>query len=77
MTRVVQLTRREREVVALAAHGLSDGEIGTVMVLSPATAKTRVSRAMAKLSARDRAQLVVFAYPAGLIGPRGSADPAS
>lgn len=57
MTRMVQLTRREREVVALAAHGLSDGEIGTVLALSPTTAKTRVSRAMAKLSARDRASI--------------------
>lgn len=64
------LTNREREVVALAAHGLSNHEIATRMVLSPATAKTHVSRAMIKLGARDRAQLVVFAYQAGLVSPR-------
>lgn len=64
------LTNREREVVALAAHGLSNDEIAAAMVLSPATAKTHVSRAMIKLGARDRAQLVVFAYQAGLVSPR-------
>lgn len=67
------LTNREREVVALVAHGLSNDEIAAAMVLSPATAKTHVSRAMVKLGARDRAQLVVFAYQAGLVSPR---DPA-
>jgi DNA-binding NarL/FixJ family response regulator len=67
------LTRREREVVALVAHGLSNDEIAAAMVLSPATAKTHVSRAMIKLGARDRAQLVVFAYQAGLVSPRDHA----
>jgi DNA-binding CsgD family transcriptional regulator len=64
------LTKREREVVALVAHGLSNDEIADAMVLSPATAKTHVSRAMIKLGARDRAQLVVFAYQTGLVSPR-------
>jgi DNA-binding NarL/FixJ family response regulator len=64
------LTHREREVVALVAHGLSNDEIAKAMVLSPATAKTHVSRAMIKLGARDRAQLVVFAYQAGLVTAR-------
>jgi len=64
------LTNREREVVALVAHGLSNDEIAEAMVLSPATAKTHVSRAMIKLGARDRAQLVVFAYQTGLVTPR-------
>jgi DNA-binding NarL/FixJ family response regulator len=64
------LTNREREVVALVAHGLSNDEIAAAMVLSPATAKTHVSRAMIKLGARDRAQLVVFAYQTGLVTPR-------
>jgi DNA-binding NarL/FixJ family response regulator len=64
------LTNREREVVALVAHGLSNDEIAATMVLSPATAKTHVSRAMIKLGARDRAQLVVFAYQTGLVTPR-------
>ena len=66
------LTNREREVVALAAHGLSNDEIAGALVLSPATAKTHVSRAMIKLGARDRAQLVVFAYQAGLVAPRSA-----
>ena len=64
------LTPREREVVALVAHGLSNDEIAERMVLSPMTAKTHVSRAMTKLGARDRAQLVVFAYQSGLVAPR-------
>jgi DNA-binding NarL/FixJ family response regulator len=66
------LTSREREVVALVAHGLSNDEIAEALVLSPATAKTHVSRAMTKLGARDRAQLVVFAYQAGLVSPRSA-----
>ena len=66
------LTNREREVVALAAHGLNNDEIAEKMVLSPATAKTHVSRAMTKLGARDRAQLVVFAYQSGLVTARTS-----
>ena len=65
-------THREREVVALVAHGLSNDEIAKAMVLSPTTAKTHVSRAMIKLGARDRAQLVVFAYQAGLVTARAS-----
>ena len=59
-------------VAALVAHGLSNDEIAGVMVLSPATANTHVSRAMIKLGARDRAQLVVFAYQAGLVTPRAA-----
>ena len=66
------LTNREREVVAMAAHGLSNDEIAAAMVLSPTTAKTHVSRAMIKLGARDRAQLVVFAYQTGLVTPRAT-----
>ncbi|GIF66421.1 DNA-binding response regulator [Asanoa ishikariensis] len=64
-----QLTDREREVVALVGAGLSNDEIAAHLVVSPATAKTHVSRAMVKLSARDRAQLVVYAYEAGLVRP--------
>ena len=60
------LTDREREVLGLVAEGLSNDEIGTRLFMSPATAKTHVSRAMTKLHARDRAQLVVIAYETGL-----------
>jgi DNA-binding NarL/FixJ family response regulator len=60
------LTEREREVVSLVASGLSNDEIATKLTVSPLTAKTHVSRAMTKLAARDRAQLVVFAYEHGL-----------
>jgi len=63
------LTDREREVMALVGAGLSNEEIATRLFVSPATAKTHVSRAMVKLGARDRAQLVVFAYEAGLVRP--------
>jgi DNA-binding NarL/FixJ family response regulator len=63
------LTDREREVVALVAAGLSNDEIAARLVVSPLTAKTHVSRAMTKLAARDRAQLVVFAYTYGLAVP--------
>lgn len=63
------LTEREREVMALVAAGLSNEEIAQRLVVSPATAKTHVSRAMVKLGARDRAQLVVFAYESGLVRP--------
>ncbi|GAA1583069.1 response regulator transcription factor [Streptomyces globosus] len=66
------LTGRERETVALAAHGLSNDEIADRLVISPATAKTHLNRAMAKLGARDRAQLVVLAYESGLVAPRRS-----
>jgi DNA-binding NarL/FixJ family response regulator len=64
-----ELTDREREVVALVAEGLSNDEIAERLVVSPATAKTHVSRAMGKLRARDRAQLVVIAYESGLVRP--------
>jgi DNA-binding NarL/FixJ family response regulator len=63
------LTEREREVMALVAEGLSNDEIAERLVVSPTTAKTHVSRAMVKLHARDRAQLVVIAYESGLVRP--------
>jgi DNA-binding NarL/FixJ family response regulator len=63
------LTDREREVVALVAAGMSNEEIAAELVVSPATARTHVSRAMVKLNARDRAQLVVLAYESGLVSP--------
>ncbi|MFD3488484.1 response regulator [Streptomyces sp. NPDC058665] len=65
-----ELTGREREAVTLVAHGLSNDEIAGRMVISPSTAKTHINRAMAKLHARDRAQLVVLAYESGLVIPR-------
>jgi DNA-binding NarL/FixJ family response regulator len=63
------LTEREREVMVLVAGGLSNDEVAARLAISPATAKTHVSRAMVKLGARDRAQLVVFAYESGLVRP--------
>ncbi|MBP2340021.1 DNA-binding NarL/FixJ family response regulator [Saccharothrix coeruleofusca] len=65
-----ELTAREREVMALVAGGLSNDEIAGHLVISPATARTHVSRVMTKLGARDRAQLVVLAYESGLVNPR-------
>lgn len=63
------LTDREREIVALVGSGLGNDEIASRLFISPLTAKTHVSRAMVKLDARDRAQLVVFAYESGLVTP--------
>jgi DNA-binding NarL/FixJ family response regulator len=63
------LTEREREVMGLVAAGLSNDEIAARLCISPATAKTHVSRVMMKLGARDRAQVVVFAYESGLVRP--------
>ncbi len=61
------LTEREREIVALVAHGFSNDEIAAHLFISPLTAKTHVNRSMTKLGARDRAQLVVLAYQSGLV----------
>ncbi|MFG1660041.1 response regulator [Micromonospora chersina] len=68
--RLAALTEREREVMALVAAGLSNDEIAAHLVLSPATAKTHVSRIMTKTGVRDRAQLVILAYESGLTVPR-------
>jgi DNA-binding NarL/FixJ family response regulator len=65
-----ELTNREREAVTLAAQGLSNGDIAAHMVITPLTAKTHINRAMTKLHARDRAQLVILAYESGLVAPR-------
>ncbi len=72
-TALAALTERERELTALAAAGMSNDEIAGQLFLSAATVKTHLNRAMAKLGARDRAQLVVFAYEAGLVRPGWSA----
>ncbi|HEX4751295.1 MAG TPA: response regulator transcription factor [Solirubrobacterales bacterium] len=69
-----ELTAREREVTELVAKGLSNEQIAARFVLSPATVKTHVNRAMMKLGARDRAQLVVFAFESGLARPGWSTD---
>lgn len=66
--RLDELTDREREVVGLVGEGLNNDEIADRLVISKATARTHVSRAMIKLGARDRAQLVIIAYQAGLVG---------
>jgi len=66
------LTEREQEVLAQVGRGLSNTEIAEALFVSPATAKTHVSRVMTKLHARDRAQLVVIAYESGLVTPGGS-----
>ncbi|MBX9421418.1 response regulator transcription factor [Streptomyces lateritius] len=71
-SRLAELTGREREAVVLVAHGLTNDEIAARMVITPSTAKTHVNRAMTKLHARDRAQLVVLAYESGLVAPRAS-----
>jgi DNA-binding NarL/FixJ family response regulator len=69
-----ELTDREREVMVLVAYGLTNREIAERLVISPATAKTHVSRIMLKLHAHDRAQLVVLAYQTGLVVHTGSAE---
>ena len=66
------LTEREQEVLAQVGRGLSNTEIAEALFVSPATAKTHVSRVMTKLHARDRAQLVVIAYESGLVTPGGT-----
>jgi DNA-binding NarL/FixJ family response regulator len=67
---LTELTNRERETVALVAQGLSNDQIASRLMISPLTAKTHINRAMTKLHARDRAQLVVLAYESGLVAPR-------
>jgi DNA-binding NarL/FixJ family response regulator len=71
VNRIALLTEREREIVTMVGRGLSNLEIAEQLVISPATAKTHVARAMLKLDARDRAQLVVFAYESGLVTAPG------
>jgi DNA-binding NarL/FixJ family response regulator len=72
-----ELTEREREVMALVAYGLTNHEIAERLFISPATAKTHVSRTMLKLHAHDRAQLVVLAYQTGLVVHGGSPESAA
>lgn len=69
MRLVGQLTERERQILMLVAQGLSNDEIANHLVISPLTVKTHVNRAMFKLSAHDRAQLVIIAYESGLLTP--------
>ncbi|MCK9932607.1 response regulator transcription factor [Frankia sp. Mgl5] len=73
--RLARLTPREREIMTLAAEGRSNEEIAQVLAIRPLTVRTHVHHAMAKLGARDRAQLVVIAYQSGLLRPaRSSSD---
>jgi DNA-binding NarL/FixJ family response regulator len=73
--RLATLTEREREVLVLVATGLSNEDIAARLVVSPHTAKTHVNRAMTKLGAHDRAQLVIVAYETGLVRPAGAEEP--
>jgi DNA-binding NarL/FixJ family response regulator len=68
------LTTREREMMTLAAHGLSNDQIAERLFLSPLTVKTHIKRSMMKVAVRDRAQLVVLAYQTGLVRPGDSLD---
>jgi DNA-binding NarL/FixJ family response regulator len=72
--RLGELTTREREMMTLAAHGLSNDQIAEQLFLSPLTVKTHINRAMMKLAVRDRAQLVVLAYQSGLVRPGDRID---
>jgi DNA-binding NarL/FixJ family response regulator len=72
--RLGELTTREREMMTLAAHGLSNDQIAERLFLSPLTVKTHINRAMMKLAVRDRAQLVVLAYQSGLVRPGDRID---
>ncbi|MFE0799486.1 response regulator [Streptomyces sp. NPDC058812] len=72
--RLATLTEREREVMSMAAHGRSNAEIADHLVVSPLTVRSHIQRAMTKLHARDRAQLVVIAYQSGLVQPRPQGD---
>jgi DNA-binding NarL/FixJ family response regulator len=72
--RLGELTTREREMMTLAAHGLSNDQIAERLFLSPLTGKTHINRAMMKLAVRDRAQLVVLAYQSGLVRPGDRID---
>ena len=72
--RLADLTTREREMMTLAAHGLSNDQIAERLFLSPLTVKTHINRAMMKLAVRDRAQLVVLAYQCGLVRPGDRID---
>jgi DNA-binding NarL/FixJ family response regulator len=69
VAKLATLTEREQQVTELAAQGLDNNGIARLLIISPATAKTHITRAMAKVGARDRAQLVVFAYQCGLVDP--------
>jgi DNA-binding NarL/FixJ family response regulator len=71
---LADLTTRERELMTLAAHGLSNDQIAERLFLSPLTVKTHINRAMMKLAVRDRAQLVVLAYQSGLVRPGDRID---
>ncbi|MFI5933703.1 response regulator [Actinoplanes sp. NPDC051494] len=75
LTGLSELTAREREITALVGAGLSNNEIAAHLFISPTTAKTHINRAMMKVGARDRAQLVIFAYDHGLVVPRAPGRP--